>query len=231
MKRFRLNAISFVAGLLVMAIILSAGMAFAATTRDISVIFRDIQLFVNGQLVTPRDAQGNVVEPFIFDGTTYLPVRAVGDALGLDVHWDAATSSVWLGDRPDRPFAEVPLHSRPHIDASNIGFVQIRGTDRENLIRLTASQLSDRDQITHITYALNGQARLFRATLHAEGRGIIRIYGDDRLLYETPQISRDSARRPVEINVEGVVSLRLAFEDTGNVSHGYFHNAIIVTSE
>lgn len=36
------------------------------------------------------------MEPFILDGTTYLPVRAVAGALGLGVGWDDATSTVTL---------------------------------------------------------------------------------------------------------------------------------------
>ena len=35
-----------------------------------------------------------MVEPFIIDGTTYLPVRALSNALGFDVGWDNATSTV-----------------------------------------------------------------------------------------------------------------------------------------
>jgi hypothetical protein len=55
-------------------------------------------LVVNGQEVTPRDVQGNVVEPFIFEGTTFLPVRAVAEALGQEVNWDGATNTVYIED-------------------------------------------------------------------------------------------------------------------------------------
>lgn len=39
-------------------------------------------------------------EPFIYNGTTYLPVRAAGEALGENVHWDGSTKSVYIGERP-----------------------------------------------------------------------------------------------------------------------------------
>ena len=51
----------------------------------------------------PKDANGNTVEPFIIDGTTYLPVRAVSNALGLNVGWDDATSTVSLGEGAAAP--------------------------------------------------------------------------------------------------------------------------------
>lgn len=59
-----------------------------------TLVYRGIKIILDGTLITPRDASGNVVEPFIIDGTTYLPVRALSNALGFDVGWDNATSTV-----------------------------------------------------------------------------------------------------------------------------------------
>lgn len=39
----------------------------------------------------------NAPEAFIYEGTTYLPVRAISEALGLPVKWDGSTRSVYLG--------------------------------------------------------------------------------------------------------------------------------------
>ena len=40
------------------------------------------------------------MEPFIYNGTTYLPVRAVGEALGKQVGWDGKTKTVYIGEVP-----------------------------------------------------------------------------------------------------------------------------------
>ena len=61
--------------------------------------YRDIKIKLDGTEITPKDANGKTVEPFIIDGTTYLPVRAVGEAMGLDVDWDGETSIVQLEDK------------------------------------------------------------------------------------------------------------------------------------
>ncbi len=45
----------------------------------------------------PKDANGNVVEPFTMNGTTYLPVRAISNALEKDVEWDGEAFSVYIG--------------------------------------------------------------------------------------------------------------------------------------
>lgn len=55
---------------------------------------------VDGVSITPKDANGTVVEPFIVDGTTYLPVRAVGEAMGKTVDWDGRTHTVYVGNVP-----------------------------------------------------------------------------------------------------------------------------------
>ena len=50
-------------------------------------------------VIEPKDVNGNVVEPFIIDGTTYLPVRAICNALGLKVNWNSETNTVELTEK------------------------------------------------------------------------------------------------------------------------------------
>ena len=69
-------------------------------TKTIQAAYRNIKLVIDGVPVTPRDSNGNVVEPFIYNGTTYLPVRAVGEALGKEVSWDGNTNTVYVGEAP-----------------------------------------------------------------------------------------------------------------------------------
>lgn len=88
----------FVAGLVVCALAVGlVSTAFATMgRRTVEVDYTDIKIELNGTQLTPTDANGNPVEPFAVNGTTYLPVRAVGNALGLMVGWDSATSTVKL---------------------------------------------------------------------------------------------------------------------------------------
>ena len=41
-------------------------------------------------------------EPFIYNGTTYLPVRAVGEVFGKNVSWDGNTKTVYIGENPNQ---------------------------------------------------------------------------------------------------------------------------------
>ena len=57
----------------------------------------DITVKYNGETQELKDAAGNQVYPISYNGTTYLPVRAVADMLGIEVNWDGPTQTVWLG--------------------------------------------------------------------------------------------------------------------------------------
>jgi len=61
--------------------------------------YNNIKITMNGEEIKPTDANGNYVEPFIIDGTTYLPVRGVANALDLEVNWDASTNTVKLHEK------------------------------------------------------------------------------------------------------------------------------------
>lgn len=93
----------FIAGLLAAGIVAgTVGTAGAVVGRtQANLDYSDIKISVNGEKITPTDANGNYVEPFAINGTTYLPVRAVGNALGLDVVWDAESNTVLMTSRKE----------------------------------------------------------------------------------------------------------------------------------
>ena len=64
--------------------------------KTVKISYRSIKLTLDGKTLTPIDAAGRASEPFIMDGSTYLPVRAVAGALGLGVNWDNGASTVEL---------------------------------------------------------------------------------------------------------------------------------------
>ncbi len=84
-----------------LVLFLLCGTALAASTIKTQMIeanYMGIRVVVDGLAVTPKDATGHEVEPFASNGTTYLPVRAVAEALGKDVEWDGVTNTVYIGD-------------------------------------------------------------------------------------------------------------------------------------
>lgn len=101
---------SFVSGILVSALIFGLGVTAMAYQQQATLDYTGIKITLNGTPVSPTDASGAAVEPFAMNGTTYLPVRGIANALGLGVSWDQATQTVALtdGNAAVTPPAEVP---------------------------------------------------------------------------------------------------------------------------
>lgn len=78
----------FISGVLVCLLTLSLCGGALATSQSISI--DPIKVKVNGEEFHPKDAAGNDVLVFAYNGTTYAPLRALAEAYGLEVGYDAA---------------------------------------------------------------------------------------------------------------------------------------------
>lgn len=84
------------------ASLVCGSVVFATTaTQMIEVVYNNIKITLDGTVLTPKDANGETVEPFIYNGSTYLPLRAVGQAFGKDVSWDQETATVGIKSKDD----------------------------------------------------------------------------------------------------------------------------------
>ncbi len=69
--------------------------AFATTgKKQINVEYDNIKINIDGNNYVAKDVNGKVVEPFTYNGTTFLPVRGVANAFGKNVGWDDNTKTV-----------------------------------------------------------------------------------------------------------------------------------------
>ena len=74
---------------------LPAAAAEAATTiRNIQATYMGITVVADGAEVSME------AEPFVSDGVTYVPLRAVAEALDREVTWDEETNTVYIGAVP-----------------------------------------------------------------------------------------------------------------------------------
>ena len=70
--------------------------ALAATVSRTIQVEEGVGISLNGATFIPRDVNGNEVPVFLYNGTTYVPLRAVGEAMGMDVSYDSATKTAIL---------------------------------------------------------------------------------------------------------------------------------------
>ncbi len=92
----------FIAGICVM-LLLTSVTVFAV---GIDVYMEGVRVYWDGVEKTLRNEKGEKVEPMIYDGTTYVPLRAMSQLMGKTVEWDQATTSVFVGGKP----VEETLH-------------------------------------------------------------------------------------------------------------------------
>lgn len=59
-------------------------------------LHKDLTIIVDGEKQAFEDANGATVYPIMYNGTTYLPVRAIGNLMGKNVGWDEATQTITL---------------------------------------------------------------------------------------------------------------------------------------
>jgi len=100
----------------VMLFAFTAGVVAAPAVQEITAnLATDIKITLNGNAWTPKDADGSTMAPIVYNGRTYLPVRAIGEALGVKVDWKQDTRTVILGEaavKPE-PKKEDPVKEEP----------------------------------------------------------------------------------------------------------------------
>lgn len=242
------NFFKCTAGLLAVAT-LTSGVVFAKQASEtINVIYDNIKIMIDGKEYLPTDANGKSVEPFIYNGTTYLPVRAIANAFDKDVDWEAQTSTVTLG-------------SKNYDWLDQMGYVDYETSSVQSTMKAIPSGTKDNDGIKYdrglkfelstsdyeednkgsirsyqtIEYLLNKNYKTFTGNFislddHPGDQSIIvKIYGDGNLIYTSPGISYGSKSAPFEIDVANYKILKIHIEipNLYHDSSSYTSNPVI----
>lgn len=70
--------------------------ATSGNLRTLTAEFCGISIDIDQRQFIPKDATGKKVEPFIVDGTTYLPVRAIAEAFNKEVIWNEEAKEIQI---------------------------------------------------------------------------------------------------------------------------------------
>jgi hypothetical protein len=91
---------AFLSGVIItLGTIILCNTVFAvATGTNISVYYNNIKILINGNEIKTKDVNGKTEEPFIFNGTTYVPIRVVSEALNKIVQWDGDRKQILIYD-------------------------------------------------------------------------------------------------------------------------------------
>ena len=76
--------------------------AFGATSVSAQ-LTPDFTIVVDGTERTFYSATGNEAHPIVYNGTTYLPIRAIGELMGKNVNWDQSTLTISISGVRNTP--------------------------------------------------------------------------------------------------------------------------------
>lgn len=191
-------------------IVLPAGAALAGKTIQ---VFTGVDIYVDDVKLEPKDANGNPVEVFVYNGTTYLPVRAVGEAVGKVIQWEGKTNSVYLGKHQ----GETPAVWLKDLDYFTGEPFYVWENEQDNVGGTYTYAFGGKD--TTNVYLINGQYSKMTGTLFQayEYRSYTRmdttlsIYGDGELLFSG---TVTGGVKPMDFSVDltGVLELKVVWD-------------------
>lgn len=212
----------FSMGVIVTMIVgLHIGTAFAATAANsINVTYQNIKLFVNDTECQLKNSNGSTVEPFIYNGTVYLPVRATADALGMAVSWEPSNHSVYLGKHSgERP--AIMLSKMDYYNSSKWPFEYYDST-KDNFGNTYFDSIGggngiSTESMTWQAYALDGKYSKIKGkvVLDYDSRSdtsdytYLKIFSDDQLVYTSPLITAGVKPADFEIDITGTATLKI----------------------
>ena len=77
----------------------------------------DVAVTLNGEFLQFSDEKGNTVYPIIYNGSTYLPVRAVSELMGEPIEWVNSAKMVLIGMTLSNP-------DKQHINTETARYVK-----------------------------------------------------------------------------------------------------------
>ncbi len=111
-----------IAGLLSAAILTASvcgltGNASAAGTAVTAQLRPNVAVEIDGTIRTFYNAQGAEVFPIHYNGSTYLPLRSIGELMNKNVNWNGVTNTVTVGGvREDTGVKGTPNHDAKQTD-------------------------------------------------------------------------------------------------------------------
>jgi hypothetical protein len=100
MKKNSKKLIVFVAVMMLTLSFASSGFA-ANTMSNLKAYYKNITVYKNGGLFNFSH------EPFIVDGTTYVPLRDMAEMLDKEVTWDGVSYKIGVNDKPGQSTVEL----------------------------------------------------------------------------------------------------------------------------
>lgn len=217
----------FASGVLTGMVLATSITVFAAGGRTIEV-FDSVKRVVVNKVEKPFNASNR---PFVYNGTTYVPLRFVADAFGEKVSWDNQSGTIYIG--------ETEITSADHWgkdinksdwDEYNFSYEHSYGNPNKTVKSNTTNTYTNylrfygyngEGRYGELTMPLGGKYATFKALVgyvdsyEYPGETKMTILVDGKVAY-SKIIERGMLEEPVNINLKGASKITFRVEGLGN---------------
>lgn len=148
MIRFKKPISIVTAGLLVSGILFASSVDASQAVKKLDANYRNIKIVYNGQSATidPK------TEPFIANGTTYVPLRMMSDLFNKTVNWNGATNTITAADKTPQISSSVVTALNAQITEKNTKISQLEAEIKRlnteiSTLKTQQSKVADLDDL------------------------------------------------------------------------------------
>lgn len=225
MKKSKVK-ISFV---LLLGIIVGACIGVTADTviKDVKVqINSSIKYKLNGNDFVPKNADGSVMDTLMYNGRSYVPLRAVADALKVAVDWDGVTSTIILGKREGKGVSLLDLKPQLGTNQNASNYFIASTVDKDNLTFKGESDVvfsfginsqSSRDDSCYIYFNTGKKFQTLKFTTwttDSDGRMII-YDNTTRTELKRFDVAKNELKE-IEVDIGGIEKIDISFGGYNN---------------
>jgi hypothetical protein len=233
--------VKVVVSVLLLGALFFGGISYAASEAVQLSAYYGVKLVQNGIDKTP---QADDLKPFIANGRTYVPLKAVGDLLGVDVTWDGENDAVNIG----KPVIGTPLGVPSELVDKTLyqsGRIlsnqpmQINGKNYGNkgfqvFAQWSSSSYKDTDKET-LSFDLNGQYSNLTLSVGADDKKMdlyessfqVSFKDQDGNVLKKLNVGKGTVQDGLNIKVKGVTKLYIELTPGNDLGYVDFINPIL----
>lgn len=245
MKKFLKDIRGFLLGMVAMALIGSTFMPIqAAPAEHLSNVLAannleaigaylnyGITIKYNGETQILKTEGGERIYPITYQGSTYVPIRAVSQILGVGVDWDQATKTVLLGTPADGidlidTYTAYAADYASQVPSSQNKAITIGGVNVSHYLNLNAYWSSDAHN-ERIYFNLGGKYRSITFQVYAEKSTTLTVYGDNGYVLAEIPITGKSVPQTHTVELLNTIELQFKGDGIEGSNNAYIFDAML----
>lgn len=208
---------------------LTLGAAATGNLETISAYLnKTVTITMEGKEQILKDASGNRVYPITYNGSTYLPVRAISDLLGVPVDWDGSTRTVMLGKQEGKKGVELLTNfktfsavnaGQKHLEPKNM--IQISGIDVLDYAWIKVEDWGG--QTGSISFNTGGKYQYVTFKYYSGADTVLKVMGDDDYVLWETNVKGGELYKEATVPLEGFSQLKFYGEGSTYVNDNYLY--------